>query len=319
MQLLQVYDYIAVEMEEVRELFDWELHSDEPMVADLLAHVGKFRGKMLRPMLVLLSSKGCGEVTRKHHVIAAVAEMVHMSTLVHDDVLDEADQRRRGRTINALHGNEAAVILGDLLISHAFHLCSSLDSQQASRLISATTNTVCEGELMQLYYRGYYDLTEDKYLAIVLQKTASLIATCCYLGAQASGAREDTCQALEQYGRNLGIAFQIMDDVTDLTGNEQTAGKTLGSDFLKEKLTLPGIHYLSNCSPAERQQLCEMLSRRSSQDYQEYAHRLHEAGSVQYARQQAASFIDAARHALPATLNKQTYDLLMELASLVVA
>ena len=182
MQLLKVYDFIAQELEGVREIFERELLCDVPAIGDMIDQVSKFRGKMLRPALVLLSGKACGEVSRAHRVIATVAEMVHMATLIHDDVLDGAEHRRRGRTINALHGNEAAVILGDMFISHAFHLCSSLDSQSASRLIAATTNTVCEGELMQLYYRGFYELTEEKYLEIIARKTASLIATCCYLG-----------------------------------------------------------------------------------------------------------------------------------------
>jgi len=118
MKLMQVYDHLSVELEEVREVFDGEMQSEVGFVRDMLDEVSKFRGKMLRPILVLLSGQACGEITRDHHVAAAVAEMVHMATLVHDDVLDEADHRRRGKTINALHGNEAAVILGDLLFSH---------------------------------------------------------------------------------------------------------------------------------------------------------------------------------------------------------
>ena len=138
----------------------------------------QYRGKLLRPGLVLLSGKACGKTTDEHLTLAAVVEMVHMATLVHDDVLDDADLRRRCPTINRLEGNEAAVLLGDYLISHAFHLCSSLESQYASSVIAATTNTVCEGELQQVHHRGDFDLSLDDYLQIITRKTASLTGAC---------------------------------------------------------------------------------------------------------------------------------------------
>ncbi len=319
MNLVQAYDYISVELEEVRELFDSELQSNIPIVMDMLEEVGKFRGKMLRPILVLLCGKACGEITKDHHVIAAVSEMVHMATLVHDDVLDEAESRRRGKTINSLHGNEAAVMLGDLLISHAFHLCSSIDSQIASRMIAATTNTVCEGELMQLYYRGFYDLDEEKYIDIISRKTASLIAVSCYLGAQASGANETTCQAMEEYGWKLGVAFQIMDDIVDITGTEESSGKTLGIDMLKEKLTLPVIHFLSNCNEQEKQWATQVMSDPSNKDHQIFVDKLMKSGSLEYAHQKAVQYVEDAKGIFPHIKDEQTKSILLELAGLVVS
>src|SRR5207253_4264657 len=154
----------------------------------LVKHVSRFRGEMLRPTLVLLAGKASGELLDAHITLATVVEMVHMATLVHDDVLDEAELRRKGATINHLRGNEAAVLLGDYLISHSYHLCSSLDSQFASRLIARTTNTVCEGELLQIDNRNNVDLDEETYFQIITRKTASLCATCCLLGAHYGGA-----------------------------------------------------------------------------------------------------------------------------------
>lgn len=318
MQLLKAYDSIALELEEVREIFEEELTCDVGFIADMVGQVNKFRGKMLRPILVLLCGKVCGRITQEHRVIATVAEMVHMATLIHDDVLDGAERRRRGITINALHGNESAVMVGDMFISHAFHLCSSLDSQLASRLIAATTNTVCEGELMQLYYRGYYDLSEETYLEIIARKTASLIATCCYLGARAAGAEEDVCGALEQYGREVGMAFQIMDDITDLTGDEQTAGKTLRTDLLKEKPTLPIIHFLRISPAAQRQWVYELLRSRRHQDYPELVRRLDESGSLDYARKRAEAFVARTRAALNELPDEETRQILLELADSLV-
>ena len=156
---------VKPQLNAVEKLFNRELSSNVACVNALVKHVGRFRGKMLRPMLVLLAGKACGKVEDAHVVVATVVEMVHMATLVHDDVLDEAELRRKGATINHLRGNEAAVLLGDYLISHSFHLCSSLDSQFASRVIGRTTNQVCEGELLQIHNRNNLDLDEETYFA----------------------------------------------------------------------------------------------------------------------------------------------------------
>src|SRR5216117_3646884 len=204
---------IAPHLAAVDQRFRDELTSELPCVNALVKHVGRFRGKMLRPMLVLLSGKACGELSDAHTVLATVVEMVHMATLVHDDVLDEAELRRKGATINHLRGNEAAVLLGDYLISHSFHLCSSLDSQLASRIIARTTNQVCEGELLQIDNRNNLDLSEEIYLQIITLKTAVLTGICGALGARFAGADEKRIKQLETYGLSLGQAFQIQDDI----------------------------------------------------------------------------------------------------------
>src|SRR5215212_10451004 len=187
LSLAALTESIRPQLEAVERLFHEELTGDLRCVNTLVKHVSRFRGKMLRPMLVLLSGRACGELNASHVTIATVVEMVHMATLVHDDVLDEAELRRKGATINHLRGNEAAVLLGDYLISHSFHLCSSLESQFASRAIGRTTNCVCEGELLQLDNRNNLDLSEETYLEIIERKTASLCATCCLLGATFAG------------------------------------------------------------------------------------------------------------------------------------
>src|SRR6476660_8056641 len=168
--LASLTDCIAPQLAAVDKIFMAELKSEFGSVNALIKHVGRFRGKMLRPMLVLLAGKASGELTDAHVTLATVVEMVHMATLVHDDVLDEAELRRKGATINHLRGNEAAVLLGDYLISHSYHLCSSLDSQLASRMIAHTTNQVCEGELLQLQNRNSVDLDEETYLKIISRK-----------------------------------------------------------------------------------------------------------------------------------------------------
>jgi octaprenyl-diphosphate synthase len=290
---------LAVDLAEVEARFAAELHSDLPCVNDLVRHIERYRGKMLRPMLVLACGRATAEadppITHAHRTLATVVEMVHMATLVHDDILDEADTRRRGATVNALRGNEAAVMLGDYLISHAYHLCSSLDSQVAARLIAATTNTVCEGELLQLANRYNWSVDEQTYQDIIRRKTGALCGVACRLGAMASGADRATCEGLAEFGDLLGCAFQIIDDVLDLVGNERVVGKSLGKDLEKGKLTLPLIHYLEIAAPAERQQMMELLRTAADDRAGRIIKVLRSSEAVDYARNRAEQLIDRAR------------------------
>ena len=224
LELADVHPPIAALIEEqlqqVSIIFERQLASDLSAVNALCLHIENYRGKMLRPTLVLLSGLAGGvlpcngsSLSIKHRTIAAVAEMIHMATLVHDDVLDEADIRRGGSTVNRLWGNETAVMLGDYLISNAFHLCSTVDDPSINLTLGEVTNTLCEGELIQLYHRNDCGLDEETYLEIIRRKTASLIAECCRLGASISGADPRICDAMKNYGGALGVAFQIQDDL----------------------------------------------------------------------------------------------------------
>jgi len=296
--LAALTDLIAPELAEVDRLFMQELATDLPCVNTLVKHVSRFRGKMLRPILVLLAGKAVGKTSPAHTIIATVVEMVHMATLVHDDVLDEAELRRKGATINHLRGNEAAVLLGDYLISHSYHLCSSLDSQFASRTIAHTTNQVCCGELLQIDNRNNYDLSEETYLKIITLKTAVLCASCCSLGAKLGGADDAQVAALETYGRCLGIAFQIQDDILDIVGDPRTVGKTLGIDIEKGKMTLPMIHFL-RVAPHEHRDLLRSLLASSDADKSErIGNLILPSKSIDFARDRARHLIDKARGAL---------------------
>ena len=306
---------IGDELRAVDRMFAAELASDLACVNTLVKHVSRFRGKMLRPMLVLLAGKAAGGLREAHTVLATVVEMVHMATLVHDDVLDEAELRRKGATINHLRGNEAAVLLGDYLISHSFHLCSSLDSQLASRLIGRTTNEVCEGELLQIDNRNNLDLTEETYLQIITRKTASLCATCCLLGAEYAGADEARVGRLELYGLSLGIAFQIQDDILDIVGEERTVGKTLGSDVEKGKMTLPMIHFLRTAPQEHRLLLRSLLQGNGPDKAERIRNLIVPSGSIEYARERAREFVGRARGAiaeLPDTEARRVLDTMEE-------
>jgi octaprenyl-diphosphate synthase len=254
------HDLIAEDLSRVIQVFDAEIQSGISIVNELTERLRADRGKLLRPRLLLLSGRAAGRVRREHIVLAAVVEMVHLATLVHDDVLDEAEVRRSGPTAHCLVGNEGAVLLGDYLISHAYHLCSSLGSTDFSRRVASATNTVCEGELMQIAQRGNWTLSEEVYLEIIRRKTAALTGVCCELGAVASGARPDVVRGLAGFGVDLGMAFQIVDDLLDLSGCTDEAGKTLGRDAELGKLTLPAIRFLHRADPSSRRLLIDALS-----------------------------------------------------------
>lgn len=287
---------VATELARVDELFERELTSDLPCVNTLVRHVGRFRGKMLRPILLLLSGKAVApdaDLTDAHVTLAAVVEMVHMSTLVHDDVLDEAELRRKGATINHLKGNEAAVLLGDYLISHSYHLCSSVDApppleqQWAARVVARTTNRLCEGELLQIHNRSNLDLDSETYYEIVRRKTGALTAASCLIGGRLAGAPEETGELLYRFGELLGMAFQVQDDVLDLAGDVREVGKTLGIDAEKQKLTLPLIHFLQN-APREHRELLRTLLRSNDPDRVERVRQLVLPGdSLRFAQREA--------------------------------
>jgi octaprenyl-diphosphate synthase len=315
--LAALTECIAPQLQAVDRLFTMELQSRLECVNVLVRHVSRFRGKMLRPCLVLLAGRACGAegLTDAHVTIATVVEMVHMATLVHDDVLDEAELRRKGATLNHLRGNEAAVLLGDYLISHSYHLCSSLNDQFASRLIARTTNEVCEGELLQIHHRNNLDLDEETYFEMIERKTAVLCASCCLLGARLAGASEGVVSRLEVYGRSLGIAFQIQDDILDIVGDASTVGKTLGIDIEKGKLTLPMIHFMRT-APREHQQLLRtLLESREPDKGEKIRNLILPSGSIKYARDAARGQIERARSAiagLPESDARQVLDMMAE-------
>jgi octaprenyl-diphosphate synthase len=295
-----------------------ELKSEFGSVNQLIKHVGRFRGKMLRPTLLLMSGRACGELTDAHVTLATVVEMVHMATLVHDDVLDEAELRRKGATINHLRGNEAAVLLGDYLISHSYHLCSSLGSTEASRIIARTTNQVCEGELLQIDNRNNFDLTEEMYLKIITRKTAVLCATCCLLGAKFAGAGEDGSSRLQTYGLSLGIAFQIQDDILDIVGDARTVGKTLGIDAQKGKLTLPMIHFMRTAPAEHRALLRSLLSSRDADKVEKIRNLILPSDSIAYAQNRARQLVDRAQQSLAALPDSEARRAMETMAEFVV-
>lgn len=317
-RLASVYTPIAQELIEVERIFAEELGSRHPFVQRLVDQAAAFAGKRLRPALLLLTGQACGGLREAHPILAAVVEMIHTATLVHDDVLDESEVRRHNATINAGWGNEPAVLLGDYLFSHAYYLAATVESTLACRWIGRATNLVCEGEMLQVSQRGNLDLDEPAYFEIIRGKTAELTAVACRLGAHYAGAPPETVDALEEYGRDLGVAFQIADDVLDLWGDEQAAGKTLGTDLEKQKLTLPLIRLLATSTPEEAERLRALLLRAHPEDRVAIRSELETQGALAYAWSRAEEYADAARLKLDILPESPARSILLQLTRHVV-
>jgi octaprenyl-diphosphate synthase len=288
--------YAAVErdLEEVESVLARTLQSPRPFVQQLLQHLRSYAGKRLRPALLLLTARACGRVTSEHHILAAVVEMIHTATLVHDDVLDGAAMRRHVSTVNAGWGNQNSILLGDFLFTHAFHLASSVDAQ-ACRIIGEATNRVCEGELQQSSQRGNLDLDEEEYLDIIDGKTAELTACCCRLGALYSGSSDEVVEALTRYGRSLGVAFQIADDLLDLIGEERATGKSLGTDLDQQKVTLPIIRLLTRAPVEAATRLRQVLCSPGNHKREALRSFFVESDALAYARSRAEQFATQAQ------------------------
>ncbi len=294
--LTDLYAPIREDLIVAQRIFEEELTSELDFVNRLCERVRSYRGKMLRPALLLLCGRAAGGVNKTHHTLAAVVEIVHMSTLVHDDVLDEADERRRQPTICSTDGNVAAVLLGDYLISHAYRLCSQVESAMAGLRIGDTTNTVCEGELLQNHLRYNDRLTESDYFEIIRRKTGALTAVSCELGAHYAGADAAVTAAMYAYGLSAGIAFQIIDDVLDLVGDQREVGKTLHRDLALGKLTLPTIHCLTHAAPDTARQLHDVVHGKAPWESGLIRAWLAETESVEYAESVASRCVgDALR------------------------
>lgn len=318
MILTDLYSAVRGELDAVERLFDEELSSHDSFIRELCGRVRQYRGKMLRPALVLLCGEACGGIEAAHRTLAAVVEMVHVATLVHDDVLDDAEVRRRSATINARYGNMTAVLLGDYLISHAYHLCSSLRDQHAARVIGAATNTVCEGELIQQARRHDADLTEEAYLQIIRKKTASLTGACCSLGAHYAGADPAVGASLGEFGVAAGVAFQIVDDLLDLMAEATDTGKTVCRDLAMGTATMPVIHCLATADGPVRARLRSVVAGNAPFHRSDVRSWLEATESIDYAFGAAREFVEQAIGRLSVLRPSHAKDTLMAMAEFIL-
>jgi len=323
--LAQVCRPVGDELERVRQLLRRQMRIDQPELQPLSSHISRYQGKMLRPMLLLLSGKLVGQVGDRHVNLAAVVELLHQATLIHDDVLDGAGVRHRRATVCRLWGNEASVLLGDYLLSRAFDLCNRTDDPVAAGMISQTAGRICRGELLQCVMRRKWRMSEREYLDIITEKTASLYRLCCRLGGHLADGEPRQLEALGDYGQAIGCAFQITDDLLDLSGREELAGKTLGTDLALAKPTLPIIHCLQHGRESAKARLLDLLDacadRGADTDRHatdEIAALLDRAGSLEYSTVIARRFSEQAKGRLESLGESPARDAMCRIAAFVV-
>lgn len=275
---------IASEMEEFERKFRASMKTKVLLLDKIMNYIVKRKGKQMRPMFVFLSAGATGTITDATYRGASLIELLHTATLVHDDVVDNADYRRGFFSVNALWKNKIAVLVGDFLLSRGLIL--SVENKDFS-LLSIVTDAVremSEGELLQMEKSRQLNITEEVYFQIIRQKTASLIASCCSVGARSSGASDETVETMRLFGEKIGMAFQIKDDLFDY--GEEEVGKPLGIDIKEKKMTLPLIHALSKASWLERRRIMGIVRNESSKPkkVKEVIEFVRNSGGIEYAQ-----------------------------------
>lgn len=328
-QLQRLFAPVAQDLATAEARLRGELRHREAFINKLAQHSFRMSGKRLRPALLLLTAAAAGKVTEEHTTLAAVVEMVHTATLVHDDVLDEADVRRHADTVNARWNNQTSVLLGDYLFTHAFYLASTLETPHGCRIIGRATNRVCEGELLQTASAGNFDISREEYLHIIDAKTAALCSCACELGAFYAAATENVVAQYRDYGTDLGIAFQIADDLLDLVGDESAVGKSLGTDLAHCKMTLPLINLRDQCTLADREELKRLCTNPTPENLVTIQTWLDDSGEIAAARKTATKHAEKAAKRIAALRPKSSdngsarqslaHESLMALAEFVIA
>jgi octaprenyl-diphosphate synthase len=316
--LLRLYGPIREPLVAVEQLLGRELQSRYELLAPLLCHGTQLGGKRLRPAMLLLAAKAFGGITPEHIVMATVIEMVHTATLVHDDVLDQARTRRHVPTINARWDEHTSILLGDYLFAQSFRLAATLPSTEACQWIGEAARSVCEGELRQVLERDSLEMDEPTYIEIIEGKTAALCRVACQLGARFASAAPADVEALGEFGRCLGIAFQIADDYLDLWGDDQTVGKTLGTDIAQGKVTLPIIRMLACASRPDRERMIQILRGPAGRRLERIRPFLDRCDSQGYTRQVAQRYRGDAVDALHGVTDGPARTALLEIAEFCV-
>ncbi len=317
MQPHQLNPAIEPQFDAVTDYILNHLGSNVPLVEKIGHYIVSGGGKRLRPLLVLLSANACGYQGQQHIPLAAVIEFIHTATLLHDDVVDNSDLRRGNATANAKWGNAPSVLVGDFLHSRSFQLMVEIGRLEIMQVISNATTIIAEGEVMQLLNQRNPDTTEESYMQVILGKTAMLFEAATEVGAILADAPAAEREALRLYGRHLGIAFQIVDDLMDYLSDSETMGKNVGDDLAEGKATLPLIQAMHAGNDEERKLIRHAIREGGLEDLQPVMDIVQRTGAIDYTRGKAKDELDKAvqaLEALPASSFRDTLTTLAEMA-----
>ncbi|MEI8302004.1 MAG: polyprenyl synthetase family protein [Burkholderiales bacterium] len=308
MKPLEMFPALAADLGEVDRVIRSRLASEVVLINTVAEYIIAAGGKRMRPALLLLVARALGDTSGHRHLLAAVVEFIHTATLLHDDVVDESSLRRGRQTANAAFGNAASVLVGDFLYSRAFQMMVEADDMRVMRVLSDATNVIAEGEVLQLINCNDPDVDEERYLTVIRYKTAKLFEASAQLGAILAGAPAAIETGAAEYGRRLGTAFQLIDDVLDYSGVTSDIGKNVGDDLREGKPTLPLIHVMATGSAAERDLVREAITNGRTEHFEAIMAAIARTGALDYARARArdeAQAASAAIDCLPASEFKQ--------------
>ncbi len=317
MNLTAIYEPVRGDLDALRALLERELVSEDPFIGELVRHVLATPGKMVRPALVCLAAQASGGAGDARLWIAGAVELIHVASLIHDDIIDASEVRRGAATVNAQWGNQIAVLLGDYLFAKAFDLLSRVRDPHVSLAMAAASVEMSQAEILQIKYGGEPHEDEDVYFQIIRGKTAHLFSAACRAGGLAAG-NPRAAEALATYGLEWGMAFQITDDALDLTSREEELGKPIHSDIRGGKVTLPVIRALRTATPLDRGRLVTMLGPLRDGQMEEVADLLERYHAVEYALGVAGGFSTRAAEALRAIPDGRAKDSLLRLTEFVV-
>lgn len=312
MNLEKIIDLTAPDMAAVNTTILDQLNSDVVLINQLGHYIISGGGKRIRPMIAILVARALGYQGTKHITVAALIEFIHTATLLHDDVVDESDMRRGKATANAAFGNAASVLVGDYIYTRSFQMMTSLESLRVLTLMSAATNVIAEGEVLQLMNCNNPDITEENYMQVIYSKTARLFEAASQSAAVLSDATEEQELALQNYGRYLGTAFQLIDDLLDYSSDGTTLGKNTGDDLNEGKPTLPLLHAMHNGTPEQAAMIRQAIEEGNGRHLLEpVLDAMQQCGSLDYTRQRAEEEADKAIAALQ-VLPESDYRLALE-------
>ena len=294
----QIVEPVQPFLEAVAKRLAEQVQAFDPEISAYAQYALTNQGKQLRPALVALSAGAIGKPGDQHITLAVIIEMVHLATLVHDDVMDEAEIRRRRPTLAANWGNEISVLLGDCLFAHSLKLAASFPTPVICRAVASATNTVCTGEILQTHRRLNFQFTRAEYFKVLAMKTGELFALSCDLGALMGGATEAERMALRDYGLALGTAYQIYDDCLDVFGSEVSAGKSLGTDLAGGKLTLPVLVVLERGSASDHARFKEWLEKWRPHYHPRVLELMEKYDALAESRRVILEYLDSARRSL---------------------
>lgn len=306
------------DMKRVNQVIIDHLASEVVLINQLGQHIILSGGKRLRPMLVILIARACGYQDDHDALLAAVIEFIHTATLLHDDVVDDSDMRRGQQTASAIWGNEAAVLVGDYLYSRAFQMMVQAGSMPIMDLLANTTNTIAQGEVMQLLNIKNPDTSEARYHEVIYAKTACLFEAACQIGALLGNADSKSESALQDFGKHLGIAFQLVDDALDYSAASEELGKNVGDDLAEGKPTLPLIYAMENGSDEQKTMIREAIEQGSAENFDAIHQTIVDTGALQYTLDQAQTQADQAKQAIHGLADNEYRQALMFLADYAV-